>query len=177
MFGKWDFERVLLALLGVIILAGLGVMIWQRSVAEELRSQLGSSEKQLTQIGELADEIITLQEEIKSDTIASGKAGPFAYIEEQEVQSRIGKKFTITNTTELHTSDGYEDTRFVLAPALPDNDFSRKEIANFLLHVEGNTTRMKATRIKLDLSTRKNADPDSWKPTFTLTDRKPIIQP
>ncbi len=73
-----------------------------------------------------------------------------------------------------HLSEGFEDTRYTLTPAQADFDFTVQEIAIFLLHIEGNTTRMKATRIKLDLSTRKNAGPNMWKPTFTITDRKPL---
>jgi hypothetical protein len=176
MFRTWDFERVLLALLLVMIVGCLGFIAWQRSVAEDLSSHMGTAERQLTQIGELAAEIIRLQEEMRADAIASNRTGPLPYIEEQMTASRIGKKFQITNNVDPHPSEGFEDTRYLLAPAQPDYDFTRQEIATFLLHIEGNTTRMKATRIKLDLSTRKNAGPDMWKPTFTITDRKPIVK-
>jgi hypothetical protein len=177
MFRTWDFERVLLVLLLVMIIACLGFIAWQRSVAEDLRSHMGRAEQQLTQIGELAAEIIRLQEEMRADVIASDKTGPLPYIEEQLTASRIGKtKFTVSNNPDPHPSEGFEDTRYMLAPASPEYDFTRQEIANFLLHIEGNTTRMKATRIKLDLSTRKNAGADMWKPTITLTDRKPIAK-
>jgi hypothetical protein len=178
MFRSGDFERVLLALLVAMILAGAGFILWQRSVADELRSSFGTAERQLTEIGELAEEIIRLQEEMRGDALASERTGPLPYIEEQMTRSRIGRKFAIAPPlTEAHESDGFEDTRFVLTPAQADYDFSRQDIANFLLHIEGNTTRMKATRIKLDLSTRKGAGPDTWKPQFTITDRKPIAEP
>jgi len=173
MFRNLDFERALLVLLVVMILGCVGFIFWQRSVADDLRSHMGTAEKQLTQIGELAAEIIRLQGEMREDSIASDKTGPLPYIEEQETSSRIGRKFSIAPSTDPHPSEGFEDTRYVLTPAQPDFDFSRQDIARFLLQIEGNTTRMKATRIKLDLSTRRNADSDAWKPTFTITDRKP----
>ncbi len=175
MFKGWDFERALLVLLLVMIVGCLGFISWERSVADDLRSHLGAADRQLTQIGELSAEIIRLQDEMRLDAIASDKMGPYPYLEEQMTASRIGKKFTITNTVDPHPSEGFEDTRYLLSPAQPDYDFTRQEIGTFLLHVEANTTRMKATRIKLDLSTRKNAGPDMWKPTFTITDRKPLL--
>jgi hypothetical protein len=174
MFRNMDFERALLVLLVVMILGCVGFIVWQHSVAEDLRTHMGTAEKQLTQIGELAAEIIRLQGEMRDDSIASDRTGPLPYIEEQETSSRIGKKFNMPPpATEPHTSEGYEDTRYVLTPAQPDFDFNRADIARFLLQIEGNTTRMKVTRIKLDMSTRKNAEADAWKPTFTITDRKP----
>ena len=176
MFRNWDFERALLVLLVAMIIGCVGFIVWQRSVAEDLRTHMPTAERQLTQIGELAAEIIRLQGDMREDALASDKTGPLPYIEEQETTSRIGKKFTISNTSDVHTSEGFEDTRYVLTPAQADYDTTLQDIANFLLHVEGNTTRMKATRIKLDLSTRRNAPSNVWKPTFTITDRKPIVK-
>ena len=175
MFKQWDFERSVLAFMLVLILGGTGYILWQQSVADELKDGLDTAERQLTQIGELAQDVIDLQKEIGKDVIASGQVGPFAYIERQEVDSRIGKKFNIAPPTpEQRLSEGYEDTRFVLTVALPDYDFTRQEIANFLLYIEGNSARMRVTRIRLDLSTRKGAGNDIWKPTLTITDRHPL---
>jgi hypothetical protein len=175
MFSQWDFERSVLAFMLVLILGGGGYILWQRSVADELRTGLGTSERQLTEIGELAQDVIDLQTEMANDVMASGRLGAFAYIEKQEVDSRIGKKFNIAPPTpEEYPSEGYEDTRFVLSVALPDYDFTRQEIANFLLFIEGNSARMRVTRIRLDLSPRKGAGADMWKPTLTITDRHPI---
>jgi len=56
------------------------------------------------------------------------------------------------------------------------SDFTRREIAQFLLYVEGNTTRMKVTHVTLDRSQRKGADSESWKPRFTITDRHPLAK-
>ena len=65
-------------------------------------------------------------------------------------------------------------SRFLLSVALPDYDFTRQEIAMFLLYIEGNSARMRVTRIRLDLSTRKGAGKDVWKPSLTITDRRPL---
>lgn len=175
MFRNWDFERSVLAFMGLLIIVGVGFIVWQRAVYANLESHLKTSENQLAQMGDAANEILALQEEMNGDLIANGKVGAYGYIEQQEVESRIGKKFNIaTPTKDPHPSEAYEDERYVLTTALPDYDFSRQEIANFLLRIEGNTTRMKTTRIRLDLSTRKNAGSDAWKPTFTITDRRPL---
>jgi hypothetical protein len=175
MFRQWDFERSVLALMVVLILGGTAYIFWQRSVAADLRSSLGTAERQLTQIGELAQDVLDLQGDMAKDAVANGSLGPFAYIEKQEVDSHIGKKFNIAPPTpEPHLSDGYEDTRFLLTVALPDYDFTRQEIANFLLFIEGNSARMRVTRIRLDLSTRKGAGKDVWKPSLTISDRHPM---
>ena len=173
----WDFERWVLALMAVLILVGAGFILWQNSERDTLKSRLASSEGQMRELGRLIDEIFALQEDMNADIIASGKVGPYAYIDQQMVDSRIGKKFNIgTPQEDRNPADHYVDTHFPLAPALPDYDFSRNEIANFLLYIEGNTTRMKVTRIRLELSTRRGAGSDAWKPQFTLTDRAPEIR-
>ncbi len=176
-----DFEKAVLGFMGVLIVGGIGFIVWENGVAEELRAGLGTAEAQLAEIGELAMEIDELKREMAEDTIASGKLGNFAYIEKQAVESRIGKtSFNIAPpTNEDHPSEGYRDTRFLLTPALHGaaqgkDDFTRQEIANFLLYIEGNTTRMKVTRLRLDLSNRAGAGKDAWKPSFTLTDRHPL---
>jgi len=175
MFRNWDFERGVLFLMILLILAGGVFIVWQRSIYEDLSGRIKGSEAQLAQMGDLAKEILELQSDLESDTIASGKAGAYQYVEDQEVQSKIGKKFNIAPPQkDPHPSESYEDERYVLTTALPDYDFTRQEIGTFLLRLEGNTTRMKVTRIRLDLSTRKNAGADAWKPTFTITDRHPM---
>lgn len=175
MFKQWDFERGVLAFMVVLILSGISFIFWQRSIVSGLRDGLGNAELQLTEIGELVQEISDLQTEIGDDWVASGRLGPFAYIEKQEVDSKIGKKFNIAPPTpEKYPSEGYEDTRFVLSVAMPDYDFTRYEVANFLLYIEGNSARMRVTRIRLELSTKGGAQ-DRWKPTLTITDRHPLI--
>jgi hypothetical protein len=177
MFGKWDFERGVLVFMALLILGGVGFIIWQDSEASALQKKLAAAEKQLTQIGEVGQQVQALQKDIGEDVLASGKIGSFDYIERQMVSSKIGKKFNQqTPVKETHASDGYEDTKFTLQVAQQDYDFDRQQIANFLLYIEGNTTRMKVTHITLDVSQRKGADRDSWKPRFTITDRQPIAK-
>ncbi len=172
MFRNWDFERSVLAFMVLLILLGVGFIVWQRAAFTNLESNLRGSEAQLAQMGDAAAEVLALQDDLNSDTIANGKVGAFGYIEQQEIESKIGKKFNSpAPTKDPHNSEGYVDERYVLTTAQPDYDFSRQEIANFLLRIEGNTTRMKVTRIRMDLSTRRNAGADAWKPTFTITDR------
>jgi hypothetical protein len=174
---KWDFERGVLAFMGVLILGGVGFIFWQQAEASELQKKLGTAEKQLAQIGEVGNQVRELQKEIAADTVASGTTGPFEYLEKQMVSSKIGKKFNLqTPIKEPHPSEGYEDTKYTMQVAQQDFDFGRDEIANFLLYIEGNTTRMKVTHITLDVSQRKGADRDSWKPRLTVTDRQPVAK-
>jgi hypothetical protein len=174
---KWDFERGVLTFMGVLILGGVGFIFWQDAEAGSLQKKLGNAEKQLTQIGEIGSQVQDLQKAIAEDVVASGKTGPFEYIEKQMVSSKIGKKFNNqTPVPEPHPNEGYTDTKYTLQVAQQDFDFGRDQIANFLLYIEGNTTRMKVTHITLDVSQRKGADRDSWKPRFTITDRQPIAK-
>jgi len=177
MFSQWDFERGVLAFMVVLILAGVGFIFWQEAAASELQKRLGPAEAQLTQIGELAQEVLDLQEEMGDDAVASGKLGPFAYFDQQMTASQIGKKFNIQQpTTEGREEQGYADDHYMLTVAQNDYDFDRRRIGRFLLHLEGNTTRMKVTQVTLDLSTRRGADKDSWKPRIRVTDRRPLTK-
>ena len=175
MFRNWDFERGVLAVMLVLILAGVGFIFWQSSVATALQSRLGAAEARLTKIGELAQQVLDLQAEKADDVVASGKVGPFAYLDQQMTASRIGKKFnTQPPQTDTHPGQGYQDDNYTLIVAQADYDFDRRTVANFLLYLEGNTTRMKVTQLTLDLSSRRGADRDSWKPRIRVTDRHPL---
>ena len=174
MLGSWDFERGVLAFMLLLILAGVGFIVWQDTQADALQRKLGTAESQLKQIGELASQVFDLQADLAKDDVANNKVGPYAYIEQQEVDSRIGKRFNNQQPVTTPHPEGYEDIAYTLNVAQQDFDFSREAIAKFLLYVEGNTTRMKVTHITLDRSQRRGADADSWKPRFTITDRHPI---
>jgi hypothetical protein len=177
MFKGWDFERGVLAFMGLLIVAGIGFIVWQTTKAEALQGRMGAAESQLKQIGVLANQVIALQSELNEDDVAGGRLGPYAYIEQQMVNSKIGKRFNQqTPVASQHPQEGYEDIAYTLNVAQPDFDFSRREVAQFLLYVEGNTTRMKVTHVTLDRSQRKGADSDAWKPRFTITDRHPIAK-
>ena len=174
---KWDFERGVLAFMGVLILGGVGFIFWQDAEASALQKKLGNAEKQLAQIGEVGQQVQLLQKDIANDMVASGTTGPFEYLEKQMVSSKIGKKFNNqTPVVEQHPAEGYVDTKYTMQVAQQDFDFGRDQIANFLLYIEGNTTRMKVTHITLDVSQRKGADRDLWKPRLTITDRQPIAK-
>jgi len=82
MFKDWDFERGVLAFMGLLIVAGLGFIVWQTTSAEALQGRIGSAESQLKQIGELANQVIALQLELADDDVASNRFGPYAYIEQ-----------------------------------------------------------------------------------------------
>lgn len=172
---QWDFERGVLAFMLLLILAGVGFIFWQDADAAALQQRLGPAEAQLSQVGELAQEVLDLQEEMGDDVVASGKVGPFAYFDQQMTASKIGKKFNIQQpTTDKYEDQGYQDDHYTLTVAQNDIDFDRKAIARFLLHLEGNTTRMKVTQLTLDQSQRRGADKDSWKPRIRVTDRQPL---
>jgi hypothetical protein len=182
MLRNLDVERVVLVVMLLLILGGVGFIMYQRSVADELRGALATAERDLSRIGVLTDEVLMLQEELSEDKVASGMA-PYAYIEQQMVETRIGKtSFSIANPQEdENRSEGYIDTKFTLttAPQLAAqgrDEFTREDLATFLLWIEGNTRRMKVTNIRLDRSTRSDAAADAWKPRFTIVERRPLGQ-
>jgi len=178
MFRNWDFERGVLAFMALLIVAGIGFIFWQDAAAGELQQKLGTAESQLSQIGQLADQVLTLQADMAKDSVASNKIGPDAYIERQMIDSKIGKKFNRqAPVTEPHPNDGYEDVKYAYVPAQKDFIFDRHQIATWMLYIEGNTTRMKVTHITLDLAQGKNADGDTWTPRVTITDRHPVAKP
>lgn len=179
MFASWDIERSVLVSMLVLILAGLGFIAFERSKADELRAGLSGAERQLAKIGVRTDEVRSLQDEMTQDAVASGKLSAYAYIERQLVETRVGKtSFSFAPPkVDRHENDGYEDTSYQLTQAQQGRDsFTREEIGMFLLYVEGNTTRMKATRIKLDRSNKAAAEQDAWKAGVTITDRRPITK-
>jgi hypothetical protein len=177
--GHWDVERSVLAGMLLLIVVGLGFIWYERGEADELRSGMSAAERQLANIGVLTDEVKGLQDEMAKDSVASGKLDSYAYIEQQLVAVRIGKNsFSINQPHEdKHESEGYQDTSYPLTqPPQGRDSFSREEIGMFLLYIEGNTTRMKGTRIKLDRSTKAQAGEDAWKVSLTITDRRPITK-
>ena len=166
----WDFEKGLLAFMAVLILAGIGVIIWQRGVADDLVRRHPISEGQLAKIGETTKEIHALRAAIQDDEMAKGME-PFVYLEQQMVESLIGKKFRITPRTPSK-EEGYEDTVWELKPEQNSLDFERRALGVFLIHIEAKTTLMKVTRIKLDVSNRRGATSDDWKPLIEVTERR-----
>ena len=167
---NWDFERWMLTFMAVLILGGLGFVYWMDSRADELAKRLPSAESQLSQIGAFTDEIYMLEAEKRRD--GAVEKGAYAYLEEMMVKGRMGKNFQIPKpSTREHGS--YKDTLYVLSPRQGE-DYSRYYIGQFMLYVEGNTNRMKVTRLKLSKSSRKGAGPDDWRCDFTITDRSPI---
>lgn len=178
MLGKWDVERAVLAGMLLLILVGLGFIWFERGEAQELSSGMSAAERQLAQIGVLYEEVRGLQDEMTKDSVASGKLDSYAYIERQLVETRVGKtSFNIAPPKDdRHEAEGFEDKIFQLSPAQQGREsFTREEIGMFLLYVEGNTTRMKATRIRLDRSPKASLEDDAWKANLTITDRRPII--
>ncbi len=169
----WDFEKGLLAFMALLIVGGVGVIIWQRSVAEDLMRQLPRAENQLAHIGQTVYETLALRGAIRDDEMASGMR-PFEYLESQMVKSKIGKKFSIAKR---NTDDrgGYSDTTWELKPTSANTDFDRQTLGIFLIYIEAKTTLMKVSRIKLDLSTRRGATVDDWKPLIEVVERRAAV--
>jgi len=166
----WDFEKGLLAFMAVLIVAGVGVIFWQRGVATDLIGRQQTAESQLARIGRTTQEIHALRSAIDDDEVAKG-LGSFEYLEQQMVESLIGKKFKISNR-EGPEQDGYQDVVWELRPNQTSLDFERRALGVFLIHIEAKTTLMKVTRIKVDVSNRRGASSDDWKPIIEVTERK-----
>lgn len=171
---QWNFERGVLAGTAVLVVACLGLTVWLRMDAADLEDRLRGSQGMLAEMGLTAQETFNLKDELLKDGVASGE-GPYAYLEKQQIESRIGRKFN-TTTQQGDQQEGYQDDYYTLTAAQSEYDFTRRQIATFLLYIEANTARMKVTRIRLDQSNRRDATSDDWKATFTITDRQPIIE-
>lgn len=171
---QWTFERVVLLMTALLIVVCLGATFWLGMTADDLENSMRESQTMLATMGLTAQETFNLQDELRKDGVASGE-GAYAYIDAQLRDSRIGKKFNYATPTTEHYDD-YEDTRYTLTPSLAEYDFTREQIGKFLLYVELRTARMKVTRIRLDMSNRRGATSDDWKPTFVITDRRPVIE-
>ena len=164
------FERTVLVVVWVLILAAVGGTLWMNAKADTLERGLRGAEDDLVALGRTAQETFNLREELALDGLSNNK--PYAYIEKQMVDSRIGKKFNI-QTQDGEVGQGWSTKHYMLAPSNNEIDFDRRQIGTFLLYLQGNTTRMKVTRLRLDLSSRRGATADDWKATLTVTDRYP----
>jgi hypothetical protein len=171
---NWNFERGVLAGTAVLVVACLGFTIWMSMKADDLEGRMNRSQSSLAEMGLTATETFSLMDELLKDGVASGE-GPYAYLEKQQVESRIGRKFN-TGTQRGDRQEGYHDDYYTLTAAQSEYDFTRQQIATFLLYIEANTARMKVTRIRLDQSNRRDATSDDWKATFTITDRQPVTE-
>lgn len=168
---NWTFERVVLVITALLIVGCLGAHLWLRGDADELRRGLPTAERQMAEMGRVAQETFYLHDELEKDGLSN--SAPFAYIEEQMVGSRIGKKFKIQSQSGAE-GVGWKDNVYNITPTLQEHDFTRREIGTFLIYLEANTTRMKISRIRLDRSTRRNAGEDDWKLTMSVTERRPL---
>lgn len=167
---QWDFEKGLLVFMAVLVLGAAGVSFWKRAEAQELVSRQRASEEKLANIGRRAEQIGVLKEEIRRDPVAKGVRA-FTYLEQQMIDSRIGKKFQVDGGRQPREFDGYTDHMYALS-SKERGGFSREAICKFLLFVEGNTSRMKVTRIKLDAAEKKTSVVQEWRPTIEVTDRQ-----
>lgn len=168
---QWDLEKVVLVVVAAGIVGGLGFMFYERSVTRGLLDKQHTAEEQLARVGERAQQIHALKDEIRRDPVAKGTRA-FEYLENQMVESRIGKKFAIDGTRSPKVYQGYSDTVYGLTPEDSRETFSRSAIGTFLLYIEANTNRMKITRIRLEAADKKGGVIDSWKPTLEVTDRQ-----
>ena len=170
---QWDFEKGLLAATVVLILAALGMKWWWGSEAEDLQKKMRPAERQLAEIGMWIREINELELAIANDPRASGTQG-FEYLEDQMVQSNIGKKFRIS-TRDGDENSTYKDEVYEMRPVESRQTFTREQIGRFLLHVEMYTTRMRVTELRMDLARGRDAGPESWKPLIEVTDRTSAV--
>ncbi|MCB9898094.1 MAG: hypothetical protein H6825_08825 [Planctomycetes bacterium] len=167
-----DLEKVVLGFMGLLIVGGIGVTIWQRNEADELKQRMATSERQLVEIGRRYVELTTLKTEIDRDLILKGELRPLPYFENQMRKNGIkAGDLTIApgNTEQLA---GYKDTVWELRSTNRNRNFGRREIANFLLFVENEANTLKVSRLTLDHSSARDAGPDDWSPRIWVTQRE-----
>ncbi|RKY16615.1 MAG: hypothetical protein DRQ55_17660 [Planctomycetota bacterium] len=169
----WDVEKALLAVMAVLILAGVGFIFVKRSEIDAMVMAMPAAENQLAHIGMRYQEINILEHLHDDDDLAKGDR-PFAYLSNQITASLIGDRtFTIVPPSTVSNEDGYSDSDWELRVKQGQKSFERQSIAALLLHIEIKTNRMKVTRIRLQMDMSKAARPDTWEPMITVTNRVP----
>ena len=169
---QWDFEKGLLATMGVLILTGLGFTWYWSSDLDRLERSLPIAERQLADIGRWTFEVEDLDRVIAEEPFAQGIKG-FEYLENQMVASRIGKKFRI-DVRNGDETEVYRDQVYSIRPKETRDVFTRREIATFLIFVEHQTQRMTVTKLRLDPASGRDAAIDEWKPIIEVTDRSAV---
>ena len=170
--GSWDLEKILLAFLGALIVAGIGVSFWQRSEAARLEQGMDLSERQLATIGKRFNEIEALKRDIKDDKVADGTLRPLAYFEEQMRRNQMSPADFRIGPRNSQPGDGFKDTVWEFRPQDNNRDFQRQELATFMLYVERDANTIKVSRMVLESSRRRGASPDDWTARREFTHRE-----
>ena len=87
------FERTVLVVVWVLILAAVGGTLWMNAKADTLERGLRGAEDDLVALGRTAQETFNLREELALDGLSNNK--PYAYIEKQMVDSRSLKRLSV----------------------------------------------------------------------------------
>jgi hypothetical protein len=170
--GSWDLEKILLAFLGVLIVAGLGVGFWQRSEASRLEAGLPTAERQLAEIGRRFNEIELLKRDLQEDKVAGGNQRPAPYFEEQMRQNRMSPSDFRIDPRPPSPGAGFVDTVWEFKPQDTNRDFQRQELATFMLYVERDANTIKVSRIVLEESRRRGSGDDDWTARIEFTHRE-----
>lgn len=174
--GTWDLEKILLAFLGALILAGLGVGFWQRSEAARLEQGLPTAERQLASIGRKFNEIELLKRDLLEDQVAGGTLRPAPYFENQMRQNRMSPSDFRIDPRPSQPYSGYKDTVWEFKPQDTNRDFQRQELATFMLYVERDANTIKVSRIVLEKSRRRGSGDDDWTARLEFTHREADIE-
>lgn len=174
---SFDLEKAVLGLMTVLIVAGIGVTIWQQRYASELARDLPAAERQLVEIGRRFLETATLRQEFDRDVVAKGALRPLPYFENQMRKNGIkaGDLTIVQGNAEQY--DGYTDTVWELRSTNRNRRFQRREVANFLLFVENEANTLKVSRLTLEQSGARDAGPDDWTPRIWVTHREASVIP
>jgi len=173
---SWDFERWVLLVIGLVILANVVYIFVQDAQAQELRRRLPTAEEQLAEIGVMAEEIDALDTERNADAFLNAGKKFYEFVNTQENRASLRKgTFDIGSADEIdQPSEGYTDTHYPLTPSRASaGAFSRVDLANFLILVEASTARMKVTNLRLTQTKRDGRITDLWRPEIRITDRAP----
>jgi len=173
---EWDVEKGLLVVMLLLILGGAGFIVMQESRIDELTRGLPRAEDQLAHIGKRYSETTLLEREVDKDRMAQGTR-PIEYLYTQMTASGIGKRsFSIESPKNYSPYVGYNDGDYELRATQGQRTFPREAIAKLMLFIEGETSRMRVTRILLQADRGKRAQPDHWEPRITITDREPTLE-
>jgi hypothetical protein len=176
--GGLNFPRVVIALslLGSAVLAyfdySLGVEL------ERLKEETATKAPQMaTKVQEHALQLTQLSKQIE-DEGWKGQGNPGSYVRAiaQDDNVRLGQ-VDVSPSNPDRFPGGIVDKKYTIKPVNKERGWSRQNIANFLFKLESDSRRVRVTRLKMQLPSKRRVQPhefppDEWTYEVEITSRQ-----
>ena len=173
LFGEIDpLKGAILLTGGLSALSGL-LLLYQWGRHAKYESALAPARKSLETLYESSNQIKTLEDEVKNDTLLQ-QPDPTHYILQQAALSMMGEPNASMDTKVPFR--GAEDRVFTVRPPDKTKVFTREQLAQFFWRIENQTSRMRVTQIQVDLADRKRPEDDLWTFSAQFTSRARLAQ-